>query len=320
MFPNILYAKSAFDEGQLKRKLEIGCDGIEYQLLSHDFTSDRKVPLDQIEKSRLLELCPASVIHPPLDMAAPFTLLSDDDNIVMKETMRLAQKSAEFSGKRCSVVVHVGKSLEDTASSELATMSRKLEILFSRFPDVDIVLENLSIIQENNGRVPFRLCSAYYDANVQFARYFSSRFGKNPDGGWRVGTCLDVCHAVLSGWYLDALMEVLKRGEDISRGAGKYSLADYMEANAPYIGLVHLAGAEGNGYGLGHGTPFVLGEQGHEREGRGLDILEEFLLRYNELGMSCPVTLEVGENDYLKASSYSRTLEALRWMSDYLSE
>ena len=43
MYPTIYYAKGALVEEQLARKIEIGCDGIEYQLIPADFSRDYRV-------------------------------------------------------------------------------------------------------------------------------------------------------------------------------------------------------------------------------------------------------------------------------------
>lgn len=311
MYPNIYYAKGALVEEQLARKIEIGCDGIEYQLIPADFSRDYRVLLNRADKQRLIEKFPAAVVHPPLGYSNMEDILTGLENVVMEESMRMAQISAAITGQRTMVVVHVNKSRKTTTRQELDTIAFEMERLFKQFPDVDIVLENLSILNNISGGMT-DMCNGYYDANVRFAEYFEALFGDNGEGGRRVMTCLDVCHVCLDVLYMSAIAGVIEsRGGELK--LADYSLRGYMEMNAPFIGLVHLAAFENDGYGKGHGTPFSL-----DGGGRSLDVLENFMRAYDELDMSCPVTLEVRENDYLVADGYESSLDAARWMAEHL--
>lgn len=312
MYPVVFYAKGALVEEQLARKIEIGCDGIEYQLTPADFTREYRALLDRAGKRRLVEKYPASVVHPPLGFSNMEDLLGCGENIVMEESMRLAQMSAEITGQRTMVVVHINKSRKTTTRAEHDMIAKALERLFKQFPDVDVVFENLSILNNISGGIT-DMCNGYYDANVRFAEYFAPLFGDNGEGGSRVMTCLDICHAAIDELYMSTIGDVIEK-RDGKVKLVDYSMRAYMEMNAPYIGLVHLAGFEGDGYGKGHGTPFSL-----DNGGRGLVILEDFLRLYDELDMSCPVTLEVREDDYLIADGYASSIEAARWMIKNLS-
>ena len=291
MLPQTFYAKSAFVKEQMQRKLEIGCDGIEYQLLPEDFSPHGEELLWRNKKREILAIEPASAVHPPLALAGAQIMLVPTQCAIMEESMRLAQISAEMLGHRTLVILHIFEPPSMTGRYELDAMGGELERLFKLFPDVDIVVENITPFRAlRNGHPEF--CNGYYDANVKFVEHFAY-FGD------RLKTCLDICHVLLSGKYLDSIAQVY--GEL----PFKYDLRAYFEMNLPHLGLIHLASCEGNGYGKGHGTGFDVDDPA------SMAVLEEVLGLYEEYKLSCPITLEVREDNFYVSDIFEKSKQAV---------
>lgn len=298
MLPSVFYAKSSMHRPQVMSKIGWGCDGLEYQLLPEDFSADGQCLLGRDEKMDLISEFPASCIHPPLNNSNAEELLYPGCSCIMEESMRMAQASADLTGERTLVVMHVAHPPREMSRDTGDGMRRELERLFGLFPSVDIVAENITPFRNlNTGISDF--CNGYYDANVRFVEHFGFE--------GRLFTCLDICHALLSAMYLDALGKVW----DPENGLPfDYSLDTYFEMNRKKIGLIHLAGCAGNGYGEGHGTGF------DHRSGEGMDLLEDVFDLYSATGLSCPVTIEVREDDFLESDIYGRSKVAIEWLLD----
>ena len=290
------YAKSAMNRKQIAVKEAIGCDGLEYQLIPSDFTQDYRNLIGRAEKEFIVENHPASSVHPPLSLSNAEDILVPSDKCVLEESMRIAQMSAEVRNDRCLTVVHVSQPPSLTDRRALDDMRRELERLLAMFPDVDIVFENITPFRDLGvGLTEF--CNGYYDANVRMAQRFDM------DG--RVKTCLDICHAQLCAPYLDAIGKIWNPVDGLPFD---YDLAAYFSMNAKLIGLIHLATFKGCGYTTEYGEH---GSGFNHETGEGMATLKEVFDLYEKHSLSCPITVEVREDDYMISNIYAMSKAAI---------
>lgn len=202
---------------------------------------------------------------------------------LLEETCRLAQMCANVWKHKVLVVVHTESNFELLEEQEgfLEQMKEKVLSIISRYPAVELGIENVSPIQVVKGDL--RLRGGIIDDNRRMADYFDDK---------RIGTVFDTCHAKITEMYMAALNQynVFER----------YNFQSIANFNTHNLKLVHLATYEGNGYGKSHGIGIT-------------DKLEmmEFVRMYKNLGWNCPITLEVAEKDYIKCESYQTTRRLL---------
>jgi hypothetical protein len=210
--------------------------------------------------------------------------------------MRIAQMSAEIRNNRCLTVIHVPQPPSLMDHRALADMQKELERLFNLFPDVDVVFENITPFRDlGSGLSEF--CNGFYDANVRLAQHFGMKD--------RLYTCLDICHAQLCKPYLDAIGKIWNPVEGLPF---KYDLETFFSMNAKSIGLIHLATFKGNGYASAfgeHGSGFNC------ETGEGMDTLRKVFDLYEKHSLSCPITVEVREDDYALSNIYAMSKHAI---------
>ena len=296
-----LYAKSALDLDQVKTRYAVGCDGIEYQMLESDFVCTTGELYDEQGVFDLLKAYPANSIH----VANPVADIEDrrDFAVAQRKTAAdLAQLSANETGKRCLLILHTETHPEQLAPVILAEIGHELEQISILYPEVDVAIENTTAFRQFQHGAS-HLSSGYYDANVEYAKMFPALTHAG-----RLGTCLDICHALITEKYFTAIFELY--GEtpfDIS-------LKAFFEMNTPYLKTIHLAGFNGNGYGTGrHGTALEA-----ERD-EDVALAGRFaeLYRMFAYDRAVPVTLEVTELDIMNPIGYESTKTLVeRYFSD----
>lgn len=293
-----LYAKSAFKKKDMDVKVDIGCDGIEIQLLGELVNGElgKYFKAQEVFELEKFHEYPISVVHCPLlgKFGLPDVNIENfatNDFELLNQVCYIANYFGKLQEKNVIVVIHSEMSMENM---HLVGILVKLEMIIQhllfQYPYIEIAIENVSPLRKVY-KSEIHLCNNFSFDNVELVAYLRQKLATD-----RIGTCLDTCHAMITDRYMKAIYEQL---EDIPYT--DYSLEKYFLKNKNYIKLIHLSDMKGNGYGRGkHGISFFPETK---------DRLEYILALYGKYGYQCPVTLEVEETDYLVCESYRKTRE-----------
>lgn len=297
-----VYAKSALKHDQIRVKEEIGCDGLEIQLLGellgphsdHDWlTVEEAFPnLEEFLGHNV------HVVHAPLIPGHGDTLierLADDlDVSLLQSIFKIAEAFGKAQDRSIIVVCHSElyvEFLEDLGG----TWSRIVGIvdkLLEEYPHTELAIENVSPLRG----VPkgnLHLANNCYLDNVEMAIRLRKELSTT-----RVGTVVDTCHQMLTEKYIGAIYDMMPDWPS------KYlSLQAYLNANAEVLKLMHVCGMEGSGYGVGrHGTPFTEESK---------DVLQNICYLHDLIVPDVPITLEVEETDFATCNGYRSTKSVL---------
>ena len=302
----LIYAKSEVKEPNIECKLGIEADGIELQLLGELYnfdTKEIKKATDIFNLSKF-EKYPITVVHSPLQPGyGDITLemmCGCQEGKLLDQVCFIANYFGSKQHKQITVVVHTEmylgflKALGEPLDKITFFLQRMLEI----YPYIRIGIENVTPCKLKNDGV-LRLANNYKFDNVELVNYFRDRLHTT-----RIGTVLDTCHAMLAKKYLMALYTEI--GDRITED---YTLNAYFEANKDVCFLIHLADYAGSGYGpKRHGILFTPDRAYKCNEILGL---------YHKYKYSCPITIEVSEDDYLVCDSYRKTREIVLSCSNF---
>lgn len=293
----VLYAKSALNKEQLDRKVEIGCDGIEIQLLSElvDGSVGKYKSAEEAFDLESFRDYAVRVVHAPILSfygMSDITLedFVDDDIFLFEQVFKIAEFFGEAHDRMIDIVVHSESTVEIMESIGNAWSRATIYVgyLLFKYPHTRLLIENVTPNRGTLGKLT--LTNNFLFDNVNMAERM--RHDLNTD---RVGTVLDVCHALISMRYIGSMCDMLEIDHP------DMSLENYMTQNLLTIGLVHFAGMKGSGYGRGaHGT--VPTE----------DLNQTFISLYRKLNYSCPVTLEVEESNFLVSGNYEEAYRNIR--------
>ena len=284
-----IFAKSNFKKEEILHKKELGCDGIELNL-EEDFNQYTKAQLDKTLSA--LHIKDLYVIHAPKTTKINYMTMED---IVLggyqngfKNCFYLAEKIAKIYNHRVLIVIHCTLSYFDFTNwkyiREQAT--QMLTDLFFQYPEVDLAIENVICVEERDGK-SFRLTNGTMLDTVNIVEYFRYLFGD------RVGSVLDLCHAKISNMQWNALLNTIGYPQD-------YTIEDYFSINKGICKLIHFNNMRNNGYGKDHGIGFDSDEE-----------VKELLSYYEKYHFTCPLTLEIREDDYNNCINYKETKERL---------
>ena len=283
-------AIAKLDDIQVKHK--IGCDGIEIQLY------------DDVERGELgdsakcIEYALANVcsVHTPLGDDY-FSLESACCNSYYTDKLRTVCAFADTIGalrdKPVLVVLHQEMGNFDICSTNVyfyikTTLARMLE----DYKNIEFGIENLipAIYEKETGRVTFR--NNYATGSAFLVRALREELGTD-----RIGTVLDTCHAKLSAKIMINIGSLL--GFDKMQD---FSMDTYFKENADVCKEIHLASSRGFGYKeKEHGTYFDNYQQ-----------FEELMDLYEKYNYTCPICVEIREDDYLVCENYVKTVELIK--------
>lgn len=283
-----IIAKSAFDESQINAKLDAGCDGIEIRLLDDFFTNigERSKSCASVLTHLPIGKYKVTAVHTPL-LKSDVTL----EDYLFKNTDALYQiyDFANYLGKKQDksliLILHMNSSSDDILGNG-AMWLKVLDVfgdLLRRGSFVDIAIENVTPVRNHMGHLT--LCNNFEFDNVRVVKALREKLKTD-----RIGTVLDICNAKMSIEYLHDIYAKLGLQESAC------SLRDYFMLNGPVVKLIHFADYIGSGYGPNqHGTV------------PNTDATNEFVKLYEQYNYTCPVTIEVYEDDYLVNRNYSLT-------------
>lgn len=296
----LIYAKSAFVKNNIDIKMDIGCDGIEIQLLGElingNFGSYFKA--NDVFDIKGLEQYPVKVIHCPLlwycglpDVNIESML--DKNSELFNQVCYIANYYGEVQNSNIIVVVHTEMSVKDMRLIGLLDKVVSLiKDMLNRYNFIEIAIENVIPVKDATG-TDVHLCNNFHFDNIELVEYIKEKLNND-----RVGTCLDTCHAMISAKYIERIISLMD-----CTNYSDYSLDSYFKVNKEHIKLIHLSDFKGDGYSKGmHGVKFSSINK---------EKLKNIVDLYDKYKYNCPVTLEVSESDYLVCDNYRETRETL---------
>lgn len=298
MTPKI-YAKSALKTNQAEAKLAIGYDALEIQLLNEIVIDRPKSVYRHYEEvfdiEQFARKYTVNIIHAPLLPGSGDTLLEavidKNDLPLLKQVFDMAQTFANIQGHDIGVVIHSEsyyyKLMDEDVWPELVEQISKL---LGEYSGVYLLIENVSPLRDigKSGKQMHFANNATFD-NVEMVKNLREAIGTN-----RIYTCLDICHAMLADKYISILYDAVGDVQKLN-----LSMEQYFIENKDVIGLIHLSDIKGSGYGRGrHGIPFY--EETYDKLCSILDL-------YVKHNYTCPITLEVEEEDYNICTGYATT-------------
>ena len=303
-----LYAKSSLSKEQLDVKMDIGCDGVEIQLLSELVNGKLGCYLkaDSVFDLDSFKDYPIKVIHCPVlyhyglsDVNIESFARRDFD--LLDQVCYIANYFGRVqSGNKILVVIHSEMNLENMrVNGLLEDVLKSVSYVLFKYPFIELAVENVTPLRKVYSD-EIHLCNNFSFDNIELVKYLREELGTN-----RIGTCLDTCHAMISRKYMEAIHKEIG---DIE--CPDYSLESYFDKNKEYVKLIHLSDAQDSGYGTGrHGVKF---------NDKNINKLRGIIDLYDRYDYSCPVTLEVNETDYSICDCYKETRDALaKVLSEY---
>lgn len=294
MKPTII-AKAAPIEGNILVKEEIGCDGIEIQLLE-DFIHNPNVD----EYVELLSKHNIVAIHAPLteigsgsDSAVNIEELIIDAVYIFNNLCFIAENVGRKLGHTISVIFHCEHSYEQLLPLGLYDeIANHIYGMLKTCPNIQILIENVTPISYI-GDGCIRLANNFMFDNVELVKHLIA--DTSSDIGDRIGTVLDICHAQMAIELIGILQTRFADEVNIPT----YNIEDYYIKNQNCCKLIHLARKDGHGLTEEtHGQPF---------DNRDMYLIQRYMHTYDKYDYNCPVVLEVRETDYLKCDGYRST-------------
>lgn len=292
-----ILAKASLTREQISVKKNIGCDGIEIQLLSELLWQSKLGRYRNIHEAFDLDSFrnePIRVVHAPIftnvgDMT--IEQMSDvEDYALFQAVCELANYFGSIHGREIIVVVHSETFVEFISGlgGTLARIERTLDKVLGMYPYVKVCIENVTPLRNMNDE-RIHLSNNFDVDNIKLVKCIRSDLKTT-----RVGTVLDTCHAMVSEKYLRAIYN-----ETGDRECPDMSMEHYFSSNVELVSLIHLADIKGSGCGKGrHGVPFT-----QDTKQKCFDILD----LYHKYNYTCPITLEVEEQDFSICDGYRST-------------
>lgn len=282
----LIFAKNKLDD-TVYDKMMRGTDGIELHL-DEDFINS-----NFYWNQEFINAIPIYVVHTPLMKGADTNIDFEKDFNTIKRTCRFANKIANTQNHDVIVVVHLATSVFQmkTLGVYKTVQLRALECV-DEYKNIHLAIENISRINSNFGKCRNILSISFFDAPT-IARDIA-----HP----RVGSCIDICHALIDIRLMNAIAEYTRGKYFDNDPEVRGGLDKLFEINADVIKLIHFANCKDAGIGKDHGTPMT------EKDS---DLTKEILKLYKKYNYSCPLTLEVQEDDYRFGVNYSKTKEVI---------
>lgn len=290
-----VYAKTILEENELVAKLKYKdmIDGIELHLTS-DFKFDK-------DKQSLVQKYPNVIknIHLPTyknknDMYGIKELFFYNNESVLAKCFSMAEFCSQYNNNNTiTLIIHNNLQFEDIieqrrGKTELHIINC-LKKLFEVFPHVNIAIENTMPLFPDKGSFSTR--NGFLFENVQIVNELKKQL---PEHAYRIGTCLDICHAKGTIFTINKIYQGTNVEVDIP------TLDDYFEQNARVCSCIHFNNAKGLGEGENHGIAFTEDE------------INEVLNYYKKYNYTAPLVIEQSEIDYLNPQNLPFTLNQLK--------
>lgn len=304
-----VYAKSSLSEKHIQSKENIGCDGIEIQLLTelvdgklgqYHYAED-VFDLDSLLQHNIKVVHAPLLSHYGLSDVNIETLCDSEDFKLLDQICYIANKAGEIHNIQIIVVIH-SESFHENMKLIGDTWKRVLNcigcILF-KYPRIEIALENVTPLREIS-KGTLHLANNFYNDNILMAIELRKQLKTD-----RIGTVLDVYHAEISKRFYETLMLHYSGVLPLM----DFSMDSYFKMNKDIVKLFHFSNTVRSGYGKGnHGEPFS--KDSYYK-------LKEYLDLYHKYEITAPITLEVAETDYIKSNGYA---ESYKLVNRYYNE
>ena len=298
-----IYAKSALEDSNIKSKVDIGCDGIEIQLLAelvdgklgcYHYAKD-VYDMSLVEKYNITAVhCPL-LSHYGLSDVNIESLCDSNDFMLLDQVCYIANEAGKYHNRKTIVVVH-SETFRGSMMLLGDTWKRVLNCvgcLLCKYQYIEFAIENITPIREVE-KGGFHLSNNFYNDNIEIVEELRNQL--NTD---RVGTVLDTCHAEISNKVYKALRNIMPDVIPVMN----LSMDKYFEMNKDLVKLFHFSHTVGSGYGEGrHGQPFTEDSK---------DVLMNYLRLYGKYDIKAPISLEVAEIDYLKSDGYASSYKTI---------
>lgn len=298
MNTHAILAKAALNHEQIKTKINIGCDGIEIQLLDEMLDkNDSRSWLDVHNVFNLEEFktYPIKVIHTPIIKGKDDVLLEHITNVrdykIIYNSFDIANYFGKIQNIKVGVVCHseTNKKQLENIGNIWEELKKRVNELLLQFPYTELLIENMVPLRDIENCPIIELSNNYLFDNVEMVQSLRSNLKTD-----RIGTVFDTCHQMITKKYVDVLYDAIGdiRKPDIS-------METYLRKNSPYIKIIHIADMNGSGYGRGkHGIAFD--ESTYWK-------LKNILQLVDRYAKNCTLTLEVAENSYKNPTGYITT-------------
>ena len=282
-----IVAKSKFDQNIYDKVLK-GANAIELHL-DDDFIKNPMMWNEQIIKD-----VPIIAVHAPLIEGKNDTNIEVFSNRqTLVKTCEFAKKIANTQGHRVTIICHLGTSPE---------LLKKLGVyeslvffvrdLANAYEDLDFAIENV-VPLESGVYEHVALRAVEWNSSPKFVKDVA-----HP----RVGTCLDTCHALMMIRFFECLSKYIDKRYDEYEDFIRFGLESFFMENKDTIKWMHLAYTKTHGWGEDHGLPFTHLDAGY---------LKHILWLYDKYEYSCPISLEVQEDNYSNALNFACTRNTL---------
>lgn len=201
----------------------------------------------------------------------------------IENTLALAGELSEYFKHKITVVLHLGVSSVLVCATDMYQVISDLLFCYLRkYPLLDVAFENVMPFDKG------RFYANVFDESLYFIDQLNAEFYCAEK---RIGTVLDVCHAIGTIRAIKAIS-----------GDCRLTVDDYFEVNMRYVKAVHLADCNGMGYNReDHGVPFKEKSE-----------MMEYMNSYYKWAYSCPIVIEVREEDYLNPTNLINNYNMLK--------
>lgn len=321
----IILAKSALILNQMQKKMSLGADGLEIQLLGelidtpHTFKNYEEAFPDF---DKLLEI-PVYSIHAPLvnyikalnkkeqqklNISCNIEQLTHAEyKELFRQIFRMAQAFANHQKHRVNIVVHteINFTLLTTIYINIYNNIRDcINELLSQFKDVDICIENVSPVRAFNKQEKYvRLGNNFGFDGIELVKQLRKDLSKGVDTNEsnRVFNTFDTCHAEVTNRFMGMLSLFYPGKINIK----EYELHEYFQKYAETTRIVHLSITRGNGVGnKSHGQPFKTADD--------KQTAEYYISELKRTKFSAYYVLEVAEEDYDTSDGFASSEKIIR--------
>lgn len=282
-----IYAKSRLNKN-IYDKMNKGADAIEIHLDS-DYLEEYKCASLELKKS-----VPIRVVHAPLFEGCDTPIENMAGREALRNACEIASDIARIQNHSIIVVCHLETHPDLLKKLGVYdTIVNYIKWIVDAYPNIEIAIENVHHFKLYKNELRFREVNGL--ASIILAKDIN-----HP----RVGTCLDICHALMESRFAKNVVEYLD-GIDVNYAESELGngLSSYFKANKDTIKLIHLATAKTHGCKYDHGLPFEEDDQ---------ILLKGILDLYDMYKYDVPITIEVKEELYSNGINFEKTNKLLR--------
>lgn len=301
----MIIAKSQLNYELIQKKIELGADAIEIQLLD-EFVNFTDICEAFPDLHNCLQI-PVYSIHAPLVCYANennkldilLEVLTKSNYMpLFTNICELANKFGLARHKIIWVVIHTAMTSLNFENEDAITMENivnTLVNLLNKYSNIGIAIENVTPVKNfTNGR--FTVSNNFLFDNVDMVLYLRKKIPQYAD---RFVSVLDTCHAEMAIQFISLIAKLYD-----NKQINIPTLEDYFTASTKTINFLHLSKTVANGIGKSrHGQPFCNNDR---------EYIKNILQLQNKYCKSANIVLEVAETDYIKSMGFSESNRILR--------